>query len=70
MDLQAKKRQLIDSLVQIRARVSQLEEELAHRRTQEQQTIGAVMLCDELIAESASTGSGVGTEEELTAGPL
>lgn len=49
--LEAKKQQLLASLEQIRVRVSQLSQELAQRQAQEQQIIGAIMLCDELMAE-------------------
>jgi len=55
--LEAKKQQLLASLEQIRVRVSQLSQELAQRQAQEQQIIGAIMLCDELMAEQNSDNS-------------
>jgi len=50
MNLQDKQQQLLASLEQIRIRLQQLQTELAQRQAQEQQTLGALMLIDELQA--------------------
>lgn len=55
MDLQAKKDNLLASLGQVRERIGQLNQELQQRLAQEQQVLGAIMLCDELIAEQKPT---------------
>ena len=61
--LEAKKQQLLASLEQIRMRCLQLEQELTQRRAQEQQMIGAIILCDELLgAEKGEQAKG----EQLT----
>ena len=51
MNLQDKKQQLLASLEQLRIRQQQLQTELTQREAQEQQTIGALMLLEELMQE-------------------
>lgn len=55
MNLQDKKQQILTGLEQIRIRIQQLQTELAARQAQEQQTLGALMLIDELQAEEKAT---------------
>lgn len=52
MDLQAKKQNLLTTLGNVRERIGQLNQELQQRAAQEQQIMGALMLCDELISEA------------------
>lgn len=52
MDLQAKKQNLLATLGNVRERLAQLNQELQQRAAQEQQVLGALMLCDELISEA------------------
>jgi hypothetical protein len=54
---EAKKQQLLASLEQIRVRIGQISQELARLQAQEQQVIGALMLCDELMAEQGVVNS-------------
>lgn len=54
MDLQAKKQNLLTTLGNVRERIGQLNQELQQRLAMEQQILGAVMLCDELVAEAAA----------------
>lgn len=49
MNLQDKKKELLDTLTNVRQRLAQLNQELQQRAAQEQQVLGALMLCDELL---------------------
>lgn len=53
MNLEAKKQNLLTTLGNVRERLAQLNQELQERLAHEQQVLGALMLCDELISEAA-----------------
>lgn len=53
MNLEAKKQNLLATLGNVRERIGQLNQELAQRQAQENQVLGALMLCDELMAENS-----------------
>lgn len=50
MDLQVKREQLLAALEQTQVRIKQLQGELRQRQAEEQQIVGALMLCAELLA--------------------
>lgn len=52
MDFALKRNELLRNLKGIEARVLQLEADLEQVRAQEQRLIGAVMLCEEVLAAS------------------
>ena len=54
LHLQERKQRILASLDQIRIRLQQLRAELEAREDQEQQTLGALMLIDELMVEAAT----------------
>lgn len=56
MNLEAKKQNLLSNLEQLRTRIAQLNQELQQRAAQEQQTLGALMIIEELAAEVAGDG--------------
>lgn len=54
MNFALKRNELLQGLEQVRSRVRQLEAELEQCQTQEQRMIGAIMLCEEGLAEEAA----------------
>jgi hypothetical protein len=58
MDLQRRQEVLLETLDKIRQRLAQLSQELDQRQRQEQQTLGALVLLDELIAEANAPAEG------------